>query len=129
MNFSARIASIASLTAITFSTQIALAQGESAPAQAAPQQQAPGWINLALIGGMVLFMWLFIIRPQSKRQKEHRTFVESLVPGKEVITQSGLIGKIVSVSDAIATIDFGQGPVRVLKSSIASEMGSASKAK
>jgi preprotein translocase subunit YajC len=120
---------MASFAACTFSAKIALAQGESAPAQAVPQQQSPGWINLALIGGMVLFMWLFIIRPQSKRQKEHRTFVESLVPGKEVITQSGLIGKIVSVSDAIATIDFGQGPVRVLKSSIASEMGSTSKAK
>lgn len=129
MKFASRLARTASLSSCVFLSQIAFAQGESAPAQAAPQQQAPGWINLALIGGMVLFMWLFIIRPQSKRQKEHRAFVESLTPGKEVITQAGLIGKIVSVSDAIATIDFGQGPVRVLKSSIASEMASTSNAK
>jgi preprotein translocase subunit YajC len=124
----ARMASFASIAATTFVTTTALAQGETAPAAQAPQT-APGWVNLALIGGMILFMWLFIIRPQAKRQKEHRTFVESLTPGKEVITQAGLIGKIVSVSDAIANIDFGQGPVRVLKSSIASELNKSGNSK
>jgi preprotein translocase subunit YajC len=90
--------------------------------------QPPGWINFVLIGGMVLFMYLFIIRPNAKRQKEHKTFLDSLVPGKEVITSSGLIGKVTSVSDTIVTVDLGNTSVRVLKSAISGELGRQSSA-
>ena len=110
----------------SFLASVALAQGESAPVQSAPigqSQSAPGWVNLALIGGMILFMWLFIIRPQAKRQKEHRSFVDSLKAGQEVVTQGGVVGKIISVSDAFITLDAGNGNMRILKSSVVSELG------
>lgn len=84
---------------------------------------APGWINLAMIGGMIFFMWLFIIRPQAKRQKEHKAFLDTLKTGQEVITSGGLIGKVQSVSDTIVTVDLGNGSVRVLKSAISGELG------
>lgn len=112
--------------AIVTAQTAAFAQGESAPMQAAPAAQpqaAPGWVNLALIGGMILFMWLFIIRPQAKRQKEHRKFVDSLKVGQEVVTQAGIIGKIVNVSDSFITLDAGNGNMRILKSSVVSELG------
>jgi preprotein translocase subunit YajC len=115
-----------SLVPASFFASVALAQGETAPVQAAPAGQppaAPGWVNLALIGGMVLFMWLFIIRPQAKRQKEHRKFVDALKVGQEVVTQAGIVGKIVNVSEAFITLDAGNGNMRILKSSVVSELG------
>jgi preprotein translocase subunit YajC len=68
-------------------------------------------------------MWLFVIRPNAKRQKEHKKFIDSLTPGKEVITSSGLIGKVTSVSDTIVTVDLGSTTVRVLKSAVSGELG------
>lgn len=87
---------------------------------------APGWMNLVIFGGMILFMWFFVIRPQQKRQKEHKTFVESLKTGMEVVTSSGLIGRITSITDTIVTLDLGSTSVRVLKHTISSELGKPS---
>jgi preprotein translocase subunit YajC len=95
--------------------------GTTASAAGAP----PAWMNFVLLGGMILFMYLFIIRPNSKRQKEHKNFLESLAPGKEVITSSGLIGKVTHISDTIVTVDLGTTSVRVLKSAISGELGRA----
>ncbi|MCA2961703.1 MAG: preprotein translocase subunit YajC [Silvanigrellales bacterium] len=83
----------------------------------------PPWLNFVLFGGMIVFMWLFIIRPNAKRQKEHKAFVESLSPGKEVVTSSGLIGKITTVADTTVTLDLGTTTVRVLKSAVSGELG------
>ena len=87
---------------------------------------AAGWMNLVIFGGMILFMWFFVIRPQQKRQKEHRNFVESLKTGMEVVTASGLIGRITSITDTIVTLDLGNTSVRVLKQTISSELGKPS---
>ena len=43
---------------------------------------------------MVLVIWFFFIRPQSKKAKEEQTFVTELEKGMEVVTKSGMIGKI-----------------------------------
>ena len=88
------------------------------PGAPVPTEQLPGWTNYIFIGGMILFMWLFILRPQAKRQKEHKNFVESLSVGMEVITSGGLIGRITSVSETIVTLDLGNANVRALKSSV-----------
>lgn len=90
--------------------------GAGAPAGA-------GYLNILLLVGMFFFMWLFIIRPQAKRQKEHKQFLEKLSSGQEVVTSGGLIGKITSVQDTIVTIDLGHGTVRVLKSAVSGELG------
>ena len=55
--------------------------------------------NLILFGGMFLLFWLLILRPQSKRAKEHRELVTSIGKGDEVLTQGGLVGKITKVSE------------------------------
>jgi len=96
-----------------------------AAAGAAPGAAA-GWMNLVIFGGMILFMWFFVIRPQQKRQKEHRNFVESLKTGMEVVTASGLIGRITSITDTIVTLDLGNTSVRVLKHTISGELGKPS---
>ncbi len=105
---------------------VAVAGGQ-APAGAAAQPGAPAaWMNLVIFGGMILFMYFFVIRPQQKRQKEHRNFIESLKTGMEVVTASGLIGRITAITDTIVTLDLGNTSVRVLKSTISGELGKPS---
>lgn len=109
---------------IFISTQ---AFGQEAPIQTpgvAPGQpgQPPAWTNLVLIGGMILVMWFFMIRPQVKRQKEHKNFLDALQVGMEIITVSGMIGKVTQINDGIVSVDFGQGSVRVLKSAISGKL-------
>lgn len=107
-------------------------------AQAVPQQVpagtaagaapsgAPAWINFALMGGIILFMWLFVFRPQSKRAKEQKEFLSSLTPGIEVITAGGIIGTIVEVKENIVSLNVGNSTVRVVKSSISGRLDSSS---
>lgn len=115
-------------SAIVFLSYQGLALAQDAPVQTpgtSPNAPAgaPGWMNMVLLAGMILFMWLFIIRPQSKRQKEHRTFLDSLQTGMEVVTSGGIIGRVTNVSDTIVTIDVGNGSVRVLKSAVSGKLG------
>ena len=98
----------------------------SAGGSAAASGAAPAWMNLVIFGGMILFMFFFVIRPQQKRQKEHKNFIESLKTGMEVVTASGLIGRITSITDTIVTLDLGNTSVRVLKSTISGELGKPS---
>ena len=60
--------------------------------------QNPLGMFLPLVAIMVIF-WLFMIRPQAKKQKELRKFRESIQKGDKVITAGGIYGKVVSVKD------------------------------
>jgi len=81
----------------------------SAYAQAAPAPQSDPMITLLLIGGMFLFMYLFIIRPQRKRQKEHAALVSALSKGDEVVLTSGMLGKVIKVDENYVVIETGNG--------------------
>ncbi len=48
---------------------------------------------------MILVIWFFFIRPQSKKAKEEQTFNTELEKGMEVVTKSGMIGKINKIDD------------------------------
>lgn len=63
---------------------------------------------LPLIIIFVLFYFL-LIRPQSKRQKEHKQMIESLESGAEVVTGGGLLGKITDVGQNFVTIEVTEG--------------------
>lgn len=78
-----------------------------AQAQTAPAQQSNPMITLLMFGGMFLFMYLLIIRPQRKRQKEHQNLVSALAKGDEVIMTSGMLGKILKVDENYVVIETG----------------------
>ena len=59
---------------------------------------------IPLILVFVIFYFL-LIRPQSKRQKEHQKMVSALETGDEVVTNGGLLGKITEVSDSFVTLE------------------------
>ncbi len=79
--------------------------------------------SLIFFGAMILIFWLFLIRPQAKKQKEQRNFVSELQKGDEVVTASGMLGKINKIEDDILTLEVGAKTyIRVTKSAISKEM-------
>lgn len=86
-----------------------------------PAQAAAGGEN-ALMGMlpiilMFVILYFLMIRPQMKRQKEHRNMVAALAKGDEVITTGGVLGKITKVSDSYITIEISnlaEKPVEIV---------------
>ena len=71
---------------------------------------------------MVVF-YFFMIRPQQKRQTEQNSFADSLEKGKDVVTASGMIGKINKMDGSIVTLEVAKNVfIRVTKSSISKEL-------
>ena len=73
-------------------------------------------------------MWFLMIRPQQKRAKEHRAMIEALKRGDEVLTNGGLMGRIVDIEIAKGTVVRMQRPfiAQVLpKGSLKGELSSS----
>ena len=62
-------------------------------------QQGGGLEMIILLDVFGLIFYFFVIRPQSKRQKEQRDLLSNLAKGDEIMTNGGLIGKITKVSN------------------------------
>lgn len=77
---------------------------EAAPAAAAQPELA----SLLLPVGLVVLFYFFLIRPQNKRQKEHRQMVAGLQKGEEIITTGGLLGKITNVGENFVTLEISK---------------------
>lgn len=73
----------------------------SAYAQSAGQEAPPeaGMMQLALMVGLFVMFYFIAIRPQRKRQKEHAELVSNLAKGDEVVSNSGILGKITKLED------------------------------
>jgi preprotein translocase subunit YajC len=73
----------------------------------APAPEANPLITLVMFGGLFVFMYLFIIRPQRKRQKDHETLTGSIGKGDEVVMSSGMLGKVIKVDDNYLVLETG----------------------
>lgn len=80
--------------------------------------------TLVMLAGMFAIMYLFMIRPQMKRQKEAKTFREAVKKGDQVVTIGGLHGKVTSVSEKTVVLELESGKARVDKTAL-SPSGSA----
>lgn len=58
---------------------------------------------------MIVVFYFLLIRPQSKRAKEHRAMVAALEVGAEVATSGGIIGKVTEVSEQFLTVEIAPG--------------------
>src|SRR5690625_3261565 len=78
--------------------------------QIIPAQAEAGNPIVSLLPLILMFVILYflMIRPQMKRQKEHRNLVANLAKGDEVITNGGLLGKITKVHDSFVTVEIAQ---------------------
>lgn len=66
---------------------------------AAAGQQGGGFEMLIMLGVFGLIFYFMLYRPQAKRVKEHKNLISSLGKGDEVLTQGGLVGRIIKVGD------------------------------
>jgi preprotein translocase subunit YajC len=80
---------------MNFFISSALAQTATDAATGAPSP----YINLVFLGGFVIIFYFLIWRPQSKRANEHKNLLSSLSKGDEVMTNSGILGRITKVDD------------------------------
>ena len=70
---------------------------------------------------MFVVIWFLMIRPQMKRAKEHKSMVEALAKGDEVITQGGVAGRIAEVGEQFVHVEIADKvQVIVQKQSVAS---------
>ena len=78
-----------------------------------------GWGNIIFIVALVAIFYFFMIRPQSKRQKEIKKFRDSLKQGDKVITAGGIHGKIKNVKENTVILEIADGMnITVEKTSI-----------
>ncbi|KFN49229.1 preprotein translocase subunit YajC [Arenimonas composti] len=81
------------------------------PAAAAPAAGTPpggGLLGFAPLIIIFVLMYFMIIRPQSKRAKEHREMVSKLAKGDEILTTGGIAGRITDVGDDFVTVEVAE---------------------
>ena len=87
----------------------------SAFAQTAPAAAAAGGDLQSSLMSMLPLLLMFavlyfvMIRPQMKKQKEHRAMIEALAKGDEVVTAGGLLGKVSKIGDAYIGVELASG--------------------
>lgn len=89
-------------------------------AQAAAPAQSEGSLMslLPLIGIFVIF-YLLLIRPQSRRAKEHKQMIEALQRGDEIITSGGELGLLLNVSDSYVIVEIAPNvEITLLKTAV-----------
>ena len=64
-----------------------------------------GFESIILIVLMFAVLYFLMIRPQMKRAKEHKTMVEALQKGDEVVAAGGMLGRISKIGDAYVTLE------------------------
>lgn len=91
-----------------------------APAAAAG---TPGWEGLIFPLGLVVVFYFFLIRPQMKRQKEHKALVSGLQKGDEVQTEGGIMGKVTALGENFATVEISEGvEVKIRRTAVGAVM-------
>jgi preprotein translocase subunit YajC len=74
-------------------------------AQAAGGSSASTWINILPLVLIFVVFYFLLIRPQTKRAKEHREMVAKLSAGDEVVTNGGILGRISEIDESFVTLE------------------------
>jgi preprotein translocase subunit YajC len=84
---------------------------------------SPGFASfLPLIVIFVLFYFL-LIRPQTKKAKEHKAMIAALAKGDEIVTTGGMLGRVTALDDSFVTLAVAQNvEVRVQRHAVAQVM-------
>ena len=87
---------------------ISSAFAQAAPAAAGGDMQS-SFMSLLPLVLMFVVLYFVMIRPQMKRQKEHRAMIEALAKGDEVATAGGLLGRVTRMGDAYLGVEIANG--------------------
>ena len=87
------------------------------------QMGGAGTMNIVFMVAIFAVFYFFLIRPQAKKQKEQTKFVDQLEKGDEVITASGIVGKINKIEGSFVTLQVDTKTfLKVTKSAVSKEM-------
>ena len=82
-----------------------------------------GMVNLIFMAVLFSLFYFFFIRPQAKKQKEQVAFVSGIQKGDEVVTSSGILGRVNKIEDNVVTLEVDSKTyIRILNGSISKEM-------
>ncbi len=86
--------------------------------------ESGGIMSMLPIFAMILVFYLFMIRPQMKRQKNEKNFQTTITKGTKVITSSGIHGKVVEINETNGTvvIETGAGKIRFERTAISMDL-------
>jgi preprotein translocase subunit YajC len=78
-------------------------------ADAAAQQGPSLMSNLFLLAGFLLIFYFMLIRPQTKRAKDHQNLISNITKDDEVIINGGILGKVQKVTDQYFVVAVAEG--------------------
>jgi preprotein translocase subunit YajC len=66
---------------------------------------ASGYSSLIMMALFAIVFYFLLIRPQSKRQKEHKSMLDSIEKGDEVVTNGGILGKVTKITEGFIVLN------------------------
>ncbi len=86
-----------------------------------PQNGEGGSMStMIFLGAIFVIMYFFMIRPQVKKAKDQKKFIENLQKGDEIITSGGIYGRIVNINDTYLMVEIAPNvKIKVDKATIA----------
>jgi preprotein translocase subunit YajC len=73
------------------------------------QAQGSNYTFLLTMGAVFIVMYFFMVRPQQKKQKDQKVFIEELKKGDSIVTIGGLHGKILEIDDLTVVLEVDRG--------------------
>jgi preprotein translocase subunit YajC len=74
-----------------------------------PPQGGDQFITIIIFVVLIAFFWLFLIRPQQKRQKELQKMIAAISKGDEVVTIGGVLGRVKDLDEQFITLEVATG--------------------
>ena len=99
---------------------ISSAYAQTPPAAAAGGDMFSSVTGMLPLVLMFVVLYFVMIRPQMKRQKEHKAMLEALAKGDEIVTAGGVAGKIAKMGDSYVGLEVAEGvEIQIQRSAIA----------
>ena len=83
-------------------------------AQASSNGQGGGYMQIIFFVGIALVFYFFMIRPQQKKQKDQKKYIEAIQKGDQVVTIGGIHGKVYSVEESTVVVDIDNKGTKVI---------------
>jgi preprotein translocase subunit YajC len=94
---------------LEFSVFISTAFAQTAPAAAASGGMESSLMSMLPLVLMFVVLYFVMIRPQMKKQKEHRSMIDALAKGDEIVTAGGILGKVSKLGESYVSVELAQG--------------------
>ena len=92
--------------------------GFAPPAAPGTQSTAPPWVQLVPFVLLFVVMFMVLILPQSRKEKQRKAMLSAMKVGDKVVAAAGVVGVVVSIRDQYVTLRSEDAKLEVLKSSI-----------